>query len=225
MTPMYSLFLLSLLSGAVGLLWGLSELIGAFQNETPRALRTVGGWLLLALNFLAAAAIFLLIASLIPEANNWLAALLIGLAWPTVVRNASFKLAEPLQPDKTREAAAVRFEEAYKTFQTLARQMINHALTRERMLLLERAIQFDMDDLERQARKLVIVQPLQVESGASAEDFISEIVQKDVERSIKKAYLVAFILSNFGRTTLSDFIEHTTKSKGNSLAKSPEQKP
>jgi hypothetical protein len=223
MTPTLSLFLLSFVAGAVGLLWGLSELIAAFQNETPRALRTVGGWLLLGLNFLAAALIFLLIASLVAEANNWLAALLIGLAWPTVVRNASFKLAEPLQPDKTREAAAVRFEEAYKTFQALARQMINNALTRERMTLLERAIQLDIDDLERQAYKLVIMQPLQIETGESAETFIDAIMSRAIERPLKKAYLVAFILTTFGRTTLSDFIEHNAKNNRPPPAKPPGQ--
>lgn len=51
-----------LVAGAIGFVWGLSEIIDAFKNETGRALRTGGAWLLIWLNFGAAAGIFLLVA-------------------------------------------------------------------------------------------------------------------------------------------------------------------
>src|SRR5712691_9825320 len=69
-----------LMAGAIGFVWGLSEIIGAFKNETGRALRTGGAWLLVWLNFGAAAGIFMLVASVIPEANNWLTAVFVGFA-------------------------------------------------------------------------------------------------------------------------------------------------
>jgi hypothetical protein len=110
-----------LMAGAIGFIWGLSEIIGAFKNETGRALRTGGAWLLVWLNFGAAAGIFMLVASVIPEANNWLTAVFVGFAWPTIIRNTSFKLAQPLQSEPTRDTAVVRFEQAYSTIQDLAR--------------------------------------------------------------------------------------------------------
>jgi len=65
-----------LLAGAVGCAWGLSEIIGAFKNETGRALHTSDAWLLVCLNFVAVAGIFVLVASVVPDANSWLAELL-----------------------------------------------------------------------------------------------------------------------------------------------------
>ncbi|MFN3983526.1 MAG: hypothetical protein ACK4SA_24405, partial [Caldilinea sp.] len=113
------LALWALLAGLVGFLWGMSEIVGAFKTETGRALTTGGAWLLVFFNFFAAAAIYLIVANLVVGANTWLVAILVGLAWPTVVRNLSFKLAQPLQPEPLRDAAAVRLEEAYASVQTL----------------------------------------------------------------------------------------------------------
>ncbi len=213
MAPLATIFVLAALAGLIGLLWGLSELIGAFENETWRALKTTGGWLLLGINFLAAACIFLLTASLIPDANNWVSALLVGLAWPTVIRNASFKLAQPLPADdQTSETAVIRFEEAYRTVQKLARRMINGALTRQRLTLVDRAIEQDLSDLERLARKLLIISPLQSDQGMPADNFIDEIMKRsDVQNQIKKALLVAFVLRFFNRDTLDDFLKQQHK--------------
>jgi hypothetical protein len=84
-------FWLTLLAGVVGAMWAMSEIVGEFRAETGRALRTSGAWLLVIVNFVAAAVIFLLAINLAPAARNWPSALFIGLAWPTIFRNLTFK--------------------------------------------------------------------------------------------------------------------------------------
>ncbi len=205
-----------LLAGLVGLCWGLSEIIGAFKNETGHALRTGGAWLLVVLNLAAAALIFLLVASLVPEANNWLTAILVGLAWPTVIRNTTFKLAQPLQPEQTRENATVRFEQAYATVQNLARQMINNALTRQRMKLVTVAIQQELPALEQFARLAQIASPLQEDTTISSDTYIDRILKRKDEEAIKKAYLAVFVLEHFGRQMLDDFLREQRQKLANS---------
>ena len=201
------------LAGAIGFVWGLSEIIGAFKNETGRALRTGGAWLLVWLNFGAAAGIFLLVASIIPDANNWLTAVFVGFAWPTIIRNTSFKLAQPLQSEPARDTAVVRFEQAYGTIQDLARQLINNTLTLQRMKLVTTATQYDLGILERYARLAQIASPLQGEQGASEDSYIDRIMQRQMDDELKKAYLAAFILTHFGRDTLDDFLKAQRKGK------------
>ena len=203
----------SLLAGLIGCGWGLSEIIGAFKNETGHALRTGGAWLLLLLNLLAAALIFALVATLVPEANTWLTALLVGLAWPTVIRNLTFKLAQPLQPEATQENAVVRFEAAYATVQKLSQQLINIALTRQRMKLVTTATQHELSALERFARLVQIASPLQDDQSGGSESFIDRIMKRKDEDEIKKAYLAAFVMEHFGRHTLDDFLRSQRQPK------------
>lgn len=196
-----------LLAGAVGFFWGFSEIIGAFKTETGRALRTSGAWLLLTVNFAAAALIFLLLASVIPGANTWLTAILVGFAWPTIIRNTSFKLAQPLQSKKASEAAAVRFEQAYAAIQDLAYHLINNRLTRERTRLVIAATQHDLTALERLARTAAISEALQGPDNKTADAFITEILKQERDEAIKKAQLAAFIINRFDRATLDDLIK------------------
>jgi hypothetical protein len=198
---------LSLLSGVVGLAWGLSEIIDYFKTETGRALRTNGAGLLIGLNFVAAALIFLLVATLISGADNWLTAVLVGFAWPTIVRNTSFKLAQPLPSEQMRETASVRLEEAYSRIQELALQLINNALTRQRTKLIERAMTFDLEQLARHAHVVRIASP---RPDDKAEGFIQEVLAREDADEIKKALLIVFIL-RFGRETLDDFVKATEK--------------
>jgi len=194
-------------AGLIGFIWGLGEIVSAFKNETGRALATAGAWLLILLNFVAAAGIFLLTAAIIPDANNWLTAIFVGFAWPTVIRNASFKLAQPLQSDNGQEQAAIRFEQAYATFQGLARSLINNALTRQRIQLVTSATNYDLATLERYARLALIASPLQTADGLPAADFIDAILARPGTEEIKKALLAAFVMANFGRDMLQDFIK------------------
>jgi len=193
-------------AGLIGFVWGLGEIVSAFKNETGRALGTAGAWLLILLNAVAAAGIFLLIATIVPEANNWLTAIFVGFAWPTVIRNASFKLAQPMQPEG-QEQAAIRFEQAYATFQGLARSLINNALTRQRIHLVTSVTTYDLDLLEHYARLALIASPLQTEEGLPADSFIDAILQRQANEEIKKALLAAFVMANFGRDMLQDFIK------------------
>lgn len=194
-------------AGLIGFIWGLGEIVSAFKNETGRALATAGAWLLILLNFVAAAGIFLLTAAIIPDANNWLTAIFVGFAWPTVIRNASFKLAQPLQSDNGQEQAAIRFEQAYATFQGLARSLINNALTRQRIQLVTSATNYDLATLERYARLALIASALQTGDGLPAADFIDAIIARPGTEEIKKALLAAFVMANFGRDMLQDFIK------------------
>ena len=231
--PAVQLAVWSLFAGFVGFLWGMSEIVGAFKTETGRALNTGGAWLLIFFNFFAAAAIYLVVANLVVGANTWLVAILVGLAWPTVVRNLSFKLAQPLQPEPLRDAAAVRLEEAYAAVQALARQLINATLTRQRMQLVAQAAELDMRELEKMARLAVIAAPLPpgatppppadddasrsdppaAEEEQAPKDFITLIMQRQVSSDIKKALLAAFILEYFDRRTLEEMVRDLRKQR------------
>lgn len=232
----------SLFAGFVGFLWGMSEIVGAFKTETGRALNTGGAWLLIFFNFFAAAAIYLIVANLITGANTWLVAILVGLAWPTVVRNLSFKLAQPLQPEPLRDAAAVRLEEAYAAVQTLARQLINATLTRQRMQLVAQAVELDLRDLEKMARLAVIAAPLPpkaarptpppdaedappLDSEEAPPDFITQIMKREVGSDIKKAMLAAFILEFFDRRTLEEMVRDLRKGRKETKSAKPNPTP
>ena len=210
-------------AGLIGFVWGLGEIVSAFQNETGRALGTAGAWLLILLNFVAAFVIFLLTAAIIPDANNWLTAIFVGLAWPTVIRNASFKLAQPIQGENGQEQAAIRFEQAYATFQGLARSLINNALTRQRIQLVTSATSHDLAMLERYARLALIASPMQGAEGQPADSFIDAILQRQSSDEIKKALLAAFVMANFGRDMLQDFIKEQAKNRKSSGGKRPHE--
>lgn len=199
-------FLLSLLAGCIGAVWALSEIVGEFQTETPRALRTPGAWLLVAVNFLAAALIFRMAAEIAPGARSWLAALVIGLSWPTVFRNISLKLTQPISEQAGNETAAIRLEQAYANVQKLALQLVNSVLTRQRMRLLTRVMQTDLKDLERYARHMSAVSPQQISA-----DFIDLVMQRNVDEDAKKAHLTALLINTFNRHVLDDFIRETKK--------------
>ncbi len=208
--PIISHVLLVLVAAAVGFVWGLSEIVGAFKFDTRRALATGGAWLLLLTNAFAAGGIYLFIATLIPGLDTWYSALLIGLAWPTVIRNANIKLAASMQAAPSlneagdREAAAIRFEQIYANFQNLARQMINAALTRQRIKLVTRSTRLDLTRLEGHARTLLRASPLQG-GDMPGDDYIDKIMQLNTDE-IKKVGLAVFILEKFGREALDDFI-------------------
>ena len=59
-----------LLAGLISAIWGFSEIIGKFNLDTWRALRTAGAWMLIGVNFLAALLSYWLVAALIPSANS-----------------------------------------------------------------------------------------------------------------------------------------------------------
>lgn len=199
-------------AAAVGFVWALSEIVSMFKFDTWHALRTGGAWLLLLLNAVAAGGIYLFVASLIPGLDAWYAALLVGAAWPTVIRNVNIKLAATapnaasLDPLGDREAAAIRFEQIYANFQELARQMINAALTRQRVQLVLRADQLDLSELERHARTLQHAAPLRGRSSPD-DDYVARIVQRaqDDDR-IKKVALAVYIMDSFGREALEQLM-------------------
>lgn len=195
-------FLLCLLSGSVGAIWALSEIVGEFGTETGRALRTCGAWLLVSVNFIAAAVIFRLAFEIAPETRNWPSALFIGLAWPTVFRNLSLKLGQPINETADASGSAIRLEQAYGNVQKLALQLINGVLTRQRMRLLSRVMGSDLKDLERYARRMSAISPQQV-----APDFIEQVMQRAIDDDAKKAHLVALLMDNFTRGALDDFLK------------------
>lgn len=196
----------ALLAGVVGALWGLSEIVGVFKIETGRALRTGGAWLLILLNFTASSLIYLLAAEVLKDADGWLTAILVGIAWPTVFRNLSFKLAQPLDSSNINESAAVRLEEAYRSVQALAQQLINASLTSQRMKLAERVLKLPLADLEKKARLAVIVSLLPVGQAGPSDDYVDKIMAREQDDDFKKALLVAFILQNFSRDALETML-------------------
>lgn len=201
-----------LIAGAVGAIWGVGELIGAFKNETGRAIRMGGAFLLIGVNFLAALLVYLLVAALVPAAASWSAAILVGLAWPTVIRNSAIKLAQPLDAADAQESAAVRFDQLYARVQDLASQLINSELTRQRLTLIGDATKLEIRTVERYARMALIASPLQEKQGMPASDFIDRILNEEKwSNEIKKAYLAAFIINNFGRQVLLDALRNERK--------------
>lgn len=197
---------LCLLAGMVGAIWALSEIIGEFRTETMRALWTWGAWMLVVVNFVAATVIYLLAIRLMPDVKNWPGALLVGLSWPTLFRNISLKLLQPLDESKD-SPAAIRLEVIYGNIQKLALQLINSRLTRQRMRLLARATRFDLQDLEKYARQMSAISPQQIDLK-----FIDELMARNVDEDYKKALLVALVMNTFTRDALDDFLKET-KSK------------
>ncbi|MGH9754742.1 MAG: hypothetical protein ACREA2_18345 [Blastocatellia bacterium] len=203
-------FWLTALAGAVGAVWALAEIVGKFQAETGRALRTSGAWLLVIINFVAAAVIFLLAVRVAPEAANWPSALLIGFAWPTFFRNVTLKLAQPLGEAKDAEAAAIRLEQAYANVQKLALLLINSVLTRQRARAVAEALRSDLEEIAKYARRIIIISPQQIDDKSK---WIDSILERNIDEDAKKTYLVALIMNDFTRGALDDFIRENKKRK------------
>ena len=202
---------LTMLAGSVGAVWALSEIIGEFRAETGRALRTSGAWLLVIVNFGAAALIFLLAINLAPAARNWLSALFIGLAWPTVFRNVTLKLAQPLGEAKDAETAAIRLEQVYANVQKLALQLINSVLTRQRARLLAETLRFDLEEIVNYTRRMIAISPQQQKPDDKL-TWIDSLLERDIDDDAKKTYLVALVMNDFTRGALDDFIkEHKNR--------------
>ncbi|HKQ78330.1 MAG TPA: hypothetical protein VJ810_31815 [Blastocatellia bacterium] len=203
-------FWLTALAGAVGAVWALTEIVGEFRAETGRALRSSGAWLLMIVNFIAAAMIFLLAVNLFPSARNWPSALFIGFAWPTVFRNVTLKLAQPLNESKNVEAAAFRLERAYANVQSLALQLINSVITRQRARLLDEALNSDLNELAKYARGMIAVSPRQMDKQAA---LIDQTLERKVDDDAKKAYLVALVMNEFSHSALDDFVSQRRKQR------------
>jgi hypothetical protein len=169
-------------------------------------MRTSGAWLLVIVNFVAAAVIFLLAINLAPAARNWPSALFIGLAWPTIFRNLTLKLAQPLGEAKDAETAVIRLEQAYANVQHLALQLINSMLTRQRTRLLADALKFELDDMVKFARQMIAISPQHVD-----DTLIDKTLERNVDVDAKKAYLAALVMDTFTRGALDDFIRQNKK--------------
>lgn len=196
---------LTALAGAVGAVWALAEIIGEFRAETGRALRTSGAWLLVIVNFIAAAIIFLMAINLAPGARNWMSAFFIGIAWPTVFRNVTLKLAQPLGEGAGAETAAIRLERAYANVQELALQLINSVLTRQRARLLAEALRYDLEEIVKYARRMIAISPQQQKPEEKL-SLIDSLLERNIDDDAKKTYLVALVMNDFTRSALDDFI-------------------
>ncbi|MEI2692197.1 MAG: hypothetical protein V9H69_21815 [Anaerolineae bacterium] len=219
--PWTQQLLCTLLAGSIGLLWGLGELVGAFKNETGRSLRTGGAWLLLLLNFAAAAVTYALVTAVVSGANSWLTAIAVGVAWPTVIRNTTLKLVQPLQPDASGDNLALHFEQAYASVQALAKQLINAGLTRQRVKLVKRALDLELAALEKHARLTVIASPLPPTGDESPDSFITRIMEREADDDIKKALLVVLILNSFDRQTLEELLNDLRRKPRRKKAPTP----
>ncbi len=166
------------IAGAVGFVWGMGEIVNAFAFDTRHALRTGGAWLLLLTNALAAAGVYAFVATFIPNLDTPQAALLIGLAWPTVIRNASLKLTAGMADASSADGsqtAVIRLEQLYANFQGLARRLINAALAQQRARLIIQATQIELTELVSHARLLAIASLLQ---EGNMPNVIDEIVKR-----------------------------------------------
>ena len=211
---------LALLAGLIGLFSGLIELIGAFGNESWRALRTFGAWLLLGVNFLGAALIYVLVVSVADSALNAWAAIVVGLAWPTVVRNLSIKLGQPIEADANQQSAALRLEQAYATLQKLSKQMIDGTVVRQRMRLLRDLTELEFTELDRLARMAVVLS--KQADPVEALDYINKLTADGgTDNEVRKAMLAAYILNNFGRDLLEDEMNLRKKGRRRNPANPP----
>jgi hypothetical protein len=212
---------LALLAGLIGLFSGLIELIGAFGNESWRALRTFGAWLLLGVNFLGAALIYILVASVADSALNAWAAIVVGLAWPTVVRNLSIKLGQPIEGDANQQSAALRLEQAYATLQKLSKQMIDGTVVRQRMRLLRDLTELEFTELDRLARMAVVLS--KQADPVEALEYINKLTADGgTDNEVRKAMLAAYILNNFGRDLLEDEMNLRKKGRRRNPANPPQ---
>lgn len=199
-------FAMAALAGLIGGLWGFSEIIGEFKIESGRAFRTGGAWMLVLVNFVAAAIVFFILITIAPSTQTWITALLTGLAWPTVFRNTSLKLSQPMDDPNSKNTAAVRVEQAYASTQKLALQLINGALTQQRNRLLAKATRYSLPDILSFTRTQVAISPQQAESKETL-DYLDAIMQRGISDEEKKAYLIAVLLNRFGRSTLDELLK------------------
>jgi hypothetical protein len=215
------------LAGLVGAVWALAEITAGFKNETFRALGTGGAWLLIGANTAAAALTYAVAVTLFPSADTWLAALFIGLAWPTIIRNASIKVLQPLQQtgEVADESAAIRLEQIYISFQNLARQIINNTLTHQRLKLVIEAMQHDLEGLAQHARVALIASPLQEAEGMPGDNYVDRVLKRNQNDDVKKALLAAFILENFGRELLQEYLEQQRKAQKSAPPSTPLRPP
>ena len=245
MTSLLQLLPLAALSAAVGVVWGLSELVSAFVLDTRYALRTSGAWLLLIVNALVPAFVYILAASSIPELGTWQAAVVIGVAWPVVIRNLKFKFsagtAAASDGSNAVDQDSVHFERIYNNFQSLAYRMINAEIAHQRAKLITNAMtNCNLNDLAAHARRLCHSQPLPNVQGkkgdirgeksnledkqgdiqgkkVNAEDeqcendsccYIEEIMENNkIDDDAKKIRLSSWVIQNFGREALEEFIQ------------------
>jgi hypothetical protein len=91
--------------------------------------------------------------------------------------------------------------------------MINASLTRQRMKLVTRSARLDLAKLESHARLLLIASPLQGD-GMPGSAFIDEIMKRPDADEMKKALLAVFILTQFGRDALDEFIRQQGRRPG-----------
>lgn len=199
-------FLMAGLAGLVGGIWGFSEIIGEFKIESGLAFRTGGAWMLVLVNFVAAAIVFLILITIVPTGQTWITALLTGMAWPTIFRNASLKLSQPLDDANSKNTAAVRVEQAYASTQKLALQLINGSLTQQRNRLLAQAIRYNLADILTFTRNQIAISPQQGETKETL-DYVDTIIQRNITEEEKKAYLIAVLLNRFGRPTLEELLK------------------
>jgi len=207
--PAVQLIAFASVAGLISAAWAvITELVSQFEAETGRALQTGGARLLLAINFVAAATIFLVVATNLADANYVATALVVGVAWPVVIRNMSIKLAQPIQSDDLRNTAVVRVEEAYAGLQSLSLRLINTVLTRERMRLINRATEVNLSVLETKARNALIASPKAPAGDGAPDAFVDKIMAKaGAKEEIKKAYLAALILEHYDRRLLEEMIK------------------
>lgn len=199
-------FGLTMLAGAVGALWAIGEIIGEFRAETGRALRTWGAWMLVLVNFIAASVIFLVSSSLAQGDLTWKSALAIGIAWPTVFRNLSLKLTQPISETAENGNAVVRLEQLYANIQKLSLQLINSVLTRQRTRLLTKTLGYDLNDIEKYVRRMTAMSPQPVDSS-----YIDRVMQRPEDEEVKKAFLAAFLMNTFTRSAIEDFLREYKK--------------
>jgi hypothetical protein len=62
---------------------------------------------------------------------------------------------------------------------------------------------------------VAISAPMQAEVGKTPDQYISEIMHREIDEPIKKAYLATFIINGYGRNTLDDLTkEYLDQRKG-----------
>jgi len=187
-------FIAAAFSGVVA----IAEIVTVFENDSMRALKTWGSFLLVFLNVVFAVFLLFLVntvGGVTTGSSRFWVALGVGVGFPTLLRTR-FTFIKPL-PGSADEGIAVSLDELYGRLQRFCRRQIDQALATGRVQLVDEAMQrLELTTLENRLRLLLEGGLILAEAGAGT--YVDRIVNHQDYTETRKKMLLAFGLLNYG---------------------------
>lgn len=194
-----------LYAATIGLssLWVIVEIISAFEYAPLRALRTGGALLLVVVNAGFACLVLALVLEMVPDAraNLW-TAVAVALGWQALLRT-QINLLQPL-PGSQSETVGVSISNLYARLQHFCRRQIDRSLLGERSMLLEQALELDVDVLVTRAR--LMTHALITDQLEDLEGYLKRMDERGLPPEERKLLLATFLLDNGGPAPLRELL-------------------